>query len=476
MKPSESSMFIAERTSSHATFSQLTGVYPADAEPGGFATLLRAVSPSGQVVAVKRYHGSCESEPELFASDREAALREYECMLDMDGANGHAPVVYALGTCIDRFGMTHAAIAMEFVEGFTLEQALRSGVLSGDRRTGSKSRVTLTVVRHVTQAVIACRPHVHRDLSPANVMLVMDGSGSVQRAVLIDFGQSAASTNPLVTPPNAPHKLATVCFGAPEVFSGPHYNRRNSERVDVYALGALLFYLRTRKLPYADAATQDPNTQQGMQAIMAAKAHPLDLLEELGPHVRPLERDMADFVARCTAFDPSARPSADEALALIDDMLASRSPQQAPDTGAATPAPVPASPVTQPWTAGTPNNAPQGSPATPPLHKTPGWKPNADTTPGNSTASTPVPENATASQLIGMAENSFYGHGVTRSVKNATKLLQRAAELGDASAQFKLGQSLMLHGDGDDREDGRRWLQKAADAGHRGAAVALGMF
>ena len=90
---------------------------------------MRATRDDGTPVAVKRFHRH-NRDGEDYDADGEAALREFECLCELAGAEGHAPMPFALGTCTDKQGLTHHAIAMEYVEGFTVEQALASGVLS----------------------------------------------------------------------------------------------------------------------------------------------------------------------------------------------------------------------------------------------------------------------------------------------------------------------------------------------------------
>ena len=83
---------------------------------------------------------------------------------------------------------------------------------------------------------------LHLDIKPANIMIGNDGE-----AVIIDFGSTkrydslgiACTGNPLVL---------SNRFAAPELFSNEKLYRF-SPKADVYALGATLFTMLTRKLP-----------------------------------------------------------------------------------------------------------------------------------------------------------------------------------------------------------------------------------
>lgn len=126
-------------------FRRIDNLTPDDSEAGGFAKLMRGTTPEGAPIAIKRFHHH-EGEPEAYAADGEAARREFDCLIALGGADGHAPRGYALGTCTDKQGLTHHAIAMEYVEGFTIEQALSSGVLSGNARQSDRTHDILRAV------------------------------------------------------------------------------------------------------------------------------------------------------------------------------------------------------------------------------------------------------------------------------------------------------------------------------------------
>lgn len=451
----EPGRFIAHETAPACPFDELKGLRAADAEEGGLAKLFTVRLEGGSVVAVKRFHATRELDEALFEQHQEVARAEYERMLELDGAEGHAPVAYALGVCFDDRSCEHPAIAMEFVDGFTLEYALKAGLISGTAHRADKTRCILEVGLHVSRALAACKQVSHRDLNPRNVMLVMDRWGQVQRAVLIDFGQAIASANPLVTPSAEPHRLATVSFGAPEVYGGPFYFMRNNPSVDVYSLGTLLYYLRTRSIPFLDASTHDPTTQEGARLIVDAKRMPVSIAGELGASLREIDMRLHEVAFDCTAFDPRDRPHIEEVITRMEAVLG----EGGLNSGVG---------ESNGLSAGAGAGAHDGGTETA-TNNASGY--GASSTAGASTnAATLSPE-----QLLQLADDHYYGHGgKARSKNRSLSHLIQAAQAGSATAQLKLGRSYALGQHGVvDISKARHWLEQARLSGHPGAAATL---
>jgi len=68
-----------------------------------------------------------------------------------------------------------------------------------------------------------------------------------------------------------------------------------------------------------------------------------------------------------------------------------------------------------------------------------------------------------------------HGHGVAKDAEQAVSWYRRAADAGDASAQYNLG---LCYADGDgvakDSELALSWYRRAAEAGHADAQYKLG--
>jgi serine/threonine-protein kinase len=127
-------------------------------------------------------------------------------------------------------------IAMRYVEGRDLGQILeQEGPLGVGR--------TIFILDQVASALDAAHEHelVHRDVKPANVLLV----GNSDRVYLTDFGVAKPTTSAGLT--RTGFFIGTPDYSAPEQIEG----REVDARTDVYALGAMLYSCLTGLAPFA---------------------------------------------------------------------------------------------------------------------------------------------------------------------------------------------------------------------------------
>jgi hypothetical protein len=129
-------------------------------------------------------------------------------------------------------------IAMRFVAGADLAKRLvREGRLSPDIAVG-----LIAQVANGLDAIHAAGL-VHRDVKPANVLL--SGGEDAEHAYITDFGVARnVSTESGLT--QTGRFVGTLDYVAPEQISGGAVDAR----VDVYALGCLLFKLLTGEVPF----------------------------------------------------------------------------------------------------------------------------------------------------------------------------------------------------------------------------------
>lgn len=133
--------------------------------------------------------------------------------------------------------------AMEYIEGFTLSALVsRFGPLPEAR--------VIHVLRQVCGSLAEAhdRGLVHRDVKPANVMLAARG-GLYDHVKVLDFGLVREHTPRAPTPPStdAGAVAGTPLYMPPEAFQCPD---DVSPRGDLYALGALAYYLLTGVPPF----------------------------------------------------------------------------------------------------------------------------------------------------------------------------------------------------------------------------------
>ena len=129
---------------------------------------------------------------------------------------------------------------MAYIEGRTLEQAIRAGSISLADGVAIVAKVAAAVAHAHANGVI------HRDLKPANILLDGDGEPHVT-----DFGLAAqAREASSITGTGA--VMGTPLYMAPEQVAGARH--LVDERTDVYSLGATLYHVLTGRGPFPDEA------------------------------------------------------------------------------------------------------------------------------------------------------------------------------------------------------------------------------
>lgn len=176
-------------------------------------------------------------------------------------------------------------LAMELVEGESLDRLLEHGPLSGLE--------AVELVEPVADALAHAheRGVLHRDLKPANVILRYRDA----KPLLTDFGlarrldrsQGLTQTGEIVGSPG---------FLAPEQCGS---GERPGPRVDVYGLGALLYALVTGQPPCPGATVID-----AVRAVLESVPRSPSSLAR-----GPLDPVLEALIMRCLDKDPAARPS-----------------------------------------------------------------------------------------------------------------------------------------------------------------------
>ncbi|MEZ6096021.1 MAG: serine/threonine-protein kinase [Pirellulaceae bacterium] len=148
---------------------------------------------------------------------------------------------------------------------------------------------------------------LHRDLKPANIML--DKSGQIR---VLDLGLAKLSTNKSDKGKSerktelTRHEqvIGTPSFMAPEQLQE---SRTVTEQVDVYSLGATLFYLLTGKTVYSEKGTI---LQRGLAILN-------DPVPDIGTLRPELPEALTELVTRCIAKRPDDRIKSAEELSRL---------------------------------------------------------------------------------------------------------------------------------------------------------------
>ncbi|MET7818769.1 serine/threonine-protein kinase [Micromonospora zamorensis] len=222
--------------------------------------------------------------------------------------------VHDFGTSSTWPGRPVPYIVMELAEGETLAAHLRSGPLDW--------RISVRVCAEVAAALAAAHAEgiVHRDVKPANVMLTPAG------VKVLDFGIAIPAGAPDPLPTGV--VLGTPAYLAPEQLDG----EPATPAADMYALGVLLYYSLTARLPY-DAVTAS-------ELLGVRRRQPPEPL----PEIDGLPPEVVELCHACLADEPGQRPTSLVAALLLAEAVDARVyvPMMIPTARHAAP--------TSPWT------------------------------------------------------------------------------------------------------------------------------
>lgn len=210
---------------------------------GGMGVVWRAEDQViGRLVAIKEMRLPDGLRPEEYREFSERALREARSA----GRLNDPAVVTVFDILAAGPGGT-GYLVMELIDAPTLaEVVVRHGPLPADRVAGV-ARQLLSALRVAHEAGV-----VHRDVKPANIMLLPDG-----RVKLTDFGIAQTLDDPRLTASGA--VLGSPAYLAPERLQ----NGRATPASDLWSLGATLFFAVEGSGPY-----QRDTTAATVQAVL----------------------------------------------------------------------------------------------------------------------------------------------------------------------------------------------------------------
>ncbi len=247
---------------------------------GGMATIhiARLVGDDGfsRIVAAKRLHPQFTEDPDFVAMFRDEA--------EIASKIHHPNVVPVLDIVLDG---EEVVLVQEYVHGVPLDRLFRAACASRD---GIPVRVAVAIASGILSGLHAAHETtdetgqplgvIHRDVSPQNVMVSVDG---IPR--LLDFGIAKASSSAHVTREGL--LKGKLAYMAPEQVRGDDATRAT----DVYACGVVLWELLAMRRLHAGRTDA-----QILAAVLHEEAPRLDVVERL-----------ASVVAKATASAPGDR-------------------------------------------------------------------------------------------------------------------------------------------------------------------------
>ncbi len=201
---------------------------------GGMGMVYEAVQTLiGRTVAIKVLHDRHAEKPEV------AARLLHEAKLASSIQHQHIVEIYDVGTTSD--GRNY--VVMELLDGESLSTLIqREGPLA--------EKQVIDIARQVASALGAAHAQgiIHRDVKPENIFLVQrDGETFVK---VVDFGISKLVR---VDDADTPRLTQTgMVLGTP-LYMSPEQARGEEQldgRVDIYALGVILYECLTREVPF----------------------------------------------------------------------------------------------------------------------------------------------------------------------------------------------------------------------------------
>ncbi|MEL7061900.1 MAG: serine/threonine-protein kinase, partial [Acidobacteriota bacterium] len=241
---------------------------------GGMGVVYRAHDPIlDRDVAIKVLTKSSLSGHQ--AEDR--FRREARLVARMD--HPHIVPVHDFGDHDDSF-----FFVMPYLSGRTLRQVLDDGKASLGHLLEIAAQIADALAYSHSQGV------VHRDVKPANVM-VLDARSGEPHVRVMDFGIAAAESDLRLTQPG--EIVGTFVYGSPEQLSDDEVGPAS----DLYSLGAMLYEMIAGHVPF------DGKLARIVLRVLTERPTPLsELVDEVDPSLEAL-------VASCLEKDVAERPA-----------------------------------------------------------------------------------------------------------------------------------------------------------------------
>jgi hypothetical protein len=256
---------------------------------GGFGIVYRAVSPTGQEVALKEYLPAAlatraHGEAPVLVEKSKRSLYRIGFRSFLDEGRALAQIVHPNVVSVLNFFQENDTVylVMDYLQGSSLQQFIVTSASLNHVKVFRESTIR-SLFDEVLRGLRVVHQHqmLHLDIKPGNILVTDD-----DRAVLIDFG---AARDVLRTGGKFLQPMFTPGFSAPEMYKR---GKPVGPWTDIYAIGACIFSCM-RGCPPPDASKSDCRAT----------------LEVLVSELRgKYSSSLIELVLACMQADPQSRP------------------------------------------------------------------------------------------------------------------------------------------------------------------------
>jgi serine/threonine protein kinase len=256
---------------------------------GGFGLVYRAVSPTGQEVALKEYlpaalASRASGDAAIVVAQEKRALYRIGFRSFLEEGRALAQIVHPNVVSVLNFFQENDTVflVMNYLRGASLQQFIVTSASLGHTKVFRESTIR-SLFEEVLRGLRVVHQHkmLHLDIKPGNILVTDD-----DRAVLLDFG---AARNVLHQDGKFLQPMFTPGFSAPEMY---RRGKPIGPWTDIYAIGACMFSCM-KGCPPPDAAKADCRPKlEAMVADLHGKYSPM----------------LMELVLSCMQMDPQARP------------------------------------------------------------------------------------------------------------------------------------------------------------------------